>query len=129
MPYWEAAKQHKLMMQKCAECGHIAFPPGHFCRRCRSAQFNWVEVSGRGTVYTFAVMRDTLISGLEPPYVVAQIELDDQPGLRMIANVLDCPAEAVHIGMPVQVTFQDVTDDITLPQFKPAHLGATEPRP
>ena len=118
-PYWDAARQHKLMMPRCRGCGYLSFPPGHFCRRCRSGDLDWTEVAGRGKVYTFSVMHDTLVRGLDPPYVLAQVELDVQPGLRMVCNIIECSPRDVHIGMPVDVTFQDVSEDVTLPQFRP----------
>ena len=118
-PYWEAARQHKLMIQKCATCGHYSFPPHHYCRRCRSHELEWTEVSGRGTVYTFSIMHDNLVRGLDPPFVLAQVELEEQPGLRMIANIKKIDPKAVRIGMPVELFFEDVSEDISLPQFKP----------
>ncbi len=119
-PYWKAAREHKLMLPRCRDCGHIEFPPRHYCRNCKSLNLQWTEMSGRGTVYTFSIMRDTLVRGLDPPYVVARVELDEQPGLQLVSNIVGIPVDQVRIGMPVEVTFEDVTDDISLPQFKPA---------
>ncbi len=118
-PYWQAAHEHRLEIPRCLDCGHYEFPPRHYCRNCRSLNLEWTEVSGRGTVYTFSTMRETLVRGLEPPYVVARVELVEQPGLQLVSNILECPLEDVRIGMPVEVTFEDVTDEITLPQFRP----------
>ena len=118
-PYWDAALRHRLMMPRCRACGFLSFPPHHFCRRCTSGDLEWAEVDGRGTVYTYSIMHDTLVRGLDPPYVLAQVELDAQPGLRMVCNILECDPRDVRIGMPVEITFQDVTEDVTLPQFRP----------
>jgi uncharacterized OB-fold protein len=71
-------------------------------------------------VYSYTVIYAPIVRGFEPPYAVAQIELDEQPGLRMIANVVDCDPNDVRIGLPVTVTFDDLTADCTLPQFRPA---------
>ena len=119
-PYWDAARQHKLMMQKCRSCGHISFPPHHYCRGCRGSDLEWTEVSGKGTVYTFSIMHDNLVRGLDPPFVLAQVELEEQSGLRLIANIQEVDPKAVRIGMPVRLIFEDVSADISLPQFVPA---------
>ena len=118
-PFWAAAREHKLMLPKCQECGFIIFPPKARCPRCRSTNVQWTELSGKGTVYTFSIMHDTFIRGYEPPYVIAQVELEEQPGLRLNSNILECEVSAVHIGMPVEVTFEDRTEEATLPQFRP----------
>lgn len=118
-PYWSAARQHKLMLPKCQKCGLITFPPTPECPRCLSPTMEWTELSGRGTVYTFAIMHDTFIGGFEPPFVTAEVELEDQPGLRLTSNIWDCAIPDVYIGMPVEVTFEDVNDEVALPQFRP----------
>ena len=70
-------------------------------------------------MYTFSTMHDNFIRGYAPPYVVAQVELEEQPGLRLNSNILECDVKDVHIGMPVEVTFEERTDEVTLPQFQP----------
>lgn len=117
-PYWEAARRHRLVLQRCGECAAYQFPPLPACRSCHSTAVAWVEVSGRGTVFTFTVMHDTLIPGLEPPYVVALVAPEEAPALRITANILECSVAAVRIGMPVGVCFQDL-GGVTLPQFRP----------
>lgn len=117
--FWAAAREHKLMLPKCQECGFITFPPKSQCPRCQSTRVEWTRMSGKGTVYTFSTMHDTFIRGYEPPYVVAQVELEEQPGLRLNSNILECDVKDVHIGMPVEVTFEERTDEVTLPQFQP----------
>ena len=119
-PYWEAAKSHKFLMPKCTACGNRFFPPRHFCPKCLSERVEWSAVSGKGTVYTYCVMHDTFVPGIKPPLAVAQIELNDQPGLRITANILECRPEDVRIGMPVEVTFEQVGPGVVLPQFRPA---------
>ena len=118
-PYWELLKQHKFSMQRCNDCGHYRFPPRHVCPNCSSFEAEWTEVSGRGSIHTFSIMHDNLVRGLDPPFVLAQVELDDQPGLRLICNIKDIDPKAVRIGMPVEVFFEDVTPEVTLPQFRP----------
>ena len=118
-PYWEAAKAHKLQLPRCVACGTYAFPPRANCNKCLSTDMVWTELSGKGTIYTYCVMHDTLVRGMEPPFVIAQVDLDEQPGLRLTSNILACPIEQVEVGMSVEVTFEDVTDEVTLPQFRP----------
>jgi len=117
-PFWEAARQHRLVLQRCDGCGTYQFPPLPVCRTCHATDVAWVDVSGRGTVFTFTVMHDTLIPGLEPPYVVALVAPEEAPAMRITTNILECPVAAVRIGMPVEVCFQEV-GEVTLPQFRP----------
>ena len=118
-PFWAAAREHKLMLPKCEECGFISFPPKPHCARCLSGEVTWTEMSGRGSVFTFSIMHDTFIRGFEPPYVVALVELEEQEGVRLNSNILECDAGDVYIGMPVEVTFEDRTGEMSLPQFRP----------
>lgn len=117
-PYWAAAKAHKLELPHCETCGRYAFPPRPLCPVCL-VKPAWSEVSGRGTVYTFTIMRDSFMKGFEPPYVVAEVELEEQPGLRLVTNIVDCDVADVHIGQPVEVTFEDRSGSVTVPQFRP----------
>ena len=123
-PYWDAARRHVLMLPRCNRCRHVLFPPRPECPACLADDVAWVEMSGRGTVYTYCVMRVSLVPGYEAPYVVAQVALEEDPDVRLTANVVECPIEAVQIGMPVEVTFEDRTPEASLPQFRPRR---TEP--
>jgi uncharacterized OB-fold protein len=117
-PFWKAAQEHKLKLPKCQECGHIAFPPRPSCPRCFGAM-EWTEMSGRATVFSYSIMHDTFIRGFDPPFLTAQVELEDQAGLRLYCNIWDCEIKDVYNGMPVEVTFEDVNDEVGLPQFRP----------
>ena len=117
-PFWKAAQEHKLKLPKCQKCGHIAFPPRPDCPRCFGTM-EWTEMSGRGTVYSYSIMHDTFIRGFDPPFLTAQVELEDQEGLRLYCNIWDCEIKDVYNGMPVEVTFEDVNDEVGLPQFRP----------
>ena len=118
-PYWEAARLHQLMLPFCGVCERFGFPPRARCPQCLSADLSWRELSGHGTVYTFCIMYDSFVSGFEPPYVIAQVELAEQPDLLLTTNIVECPPEAVRIGMPVELTFEELTEGYTLPQFRP----------
>ncbi|MGH9901584.1 MAG: Zn-ribbon domain-containing OB-fold protein [Pyrinomonadaceae bacterium] len=118
--YWEAARRHELVLQQCAACARFRFYPRVVCPHCFSDGFEWRRAAGRGTVYSFTVIHRAPFPAFRDkvPYVLALIELDE--GVRMMTNVVGCDPDAVRIGMPVEVTFEDVTEEVTLPQFKPA---------
>jgi uncharacterized OB-fold protein len=119
--FWDAAKEHKLVLQRCDGCGYYIHWPGVICPRCGSDHLSPAQMSGKGTIFTYTVVHHVFhpIYAADVPYSIAIVELDEQPGLRMLANIIDCPNDALYIGMPVEVTFQDL-DSITLPQFRPA---------
>jgi len=121
-PFWQAASEHRLVAPKCTNCGAFRMPPSPFCWSCRRQDVEWVELSGRGTVYTFIIARRALIPQLAPamPNVVAVIELDDAPGCRLVGNVLGIDPEAVEIGMAVEVAWDDIDETVTIPRFVPA---------
>ena len=120
-PFWSACKEHRLTMQYCVDCHHQQYPPVTFCEKCRSAKTSWGDVSGRGKVYSWIVVRHPIPSdvfGDVVPYVVALIELEEGP--RMASNIVGCDVESITDGMAVEVVFDDVTPEISLPKFRPA---------
>ena len=122
-PFWDAAQRHELVVQRCGGCGAHRFPARDVCSRCLSREATWVPVSGRGTVFTWAVMHQVYHPGFagEVPYAVVVVELDE--GARLVSNLVDCPVADVRAGMPVEVVFDDVTPDVTLPKFRPVSAG------
>lgn len=118
-PYWDAALQHQLKLPHCNRCGLYVFPPKPICPNCLDAPMEWIKVSGRGTLYSFAVMHESYMRGFEAPYLIAQIELEEQSGLRLTVNLVDCDPLNALIGMPVIVTFEDRGAGISVPQFRP----------
>jgi uncharacterized OB-fold protein len=119
-PYWAAAKDGRLLIQRCSACGRAFFYPRPFCPTCWSDDVSWEEASGRATLYTWSVVRQ---NDLPPwpdrvPYVAAVVDLDEGP--RMLTNIEGCDAEDLQVGMALQVAFREETDDITLPVFRPA---------
>lgn len=120
-PYWEAARRHELQIQRCA-CGTFQHPPAASCRHCQGTDLRWTPISGRGSVYSFIIDRRLMVPGFDEPYVVAQIrpEETDDDMVRITSNIKECDVRDVHIGMAVEVFFEDVTEDVTLPQFRPA---------
>lgn len=119
-PYWEYCKKHELRMQRCSECGYIRFPISILCTRCHSMASEWVKLSGKGSVYSYTIYRVAYHPAFkdEIPYVLAIIQLEEGP--RMESNIVGCKPEYVSIEMPVEVSFEDVTDEVSLPKFKPA---------
>ena len=124
-PYWDAARQGELHVQRCAACGERPFPPRAHCPRCGGGTLEWAAMSGRATVYTFTVARRPPHPVFAPrcPLVVAVIELEEGP--RLISNVIDVDPASMYVGMPVLVVFERIDDsDIMLPVFRPADAGA-----
>jgi hypothetical protein len=121
-PFWRAAREHRLVAPRCRQCGAFRMPPTPFCWKCRTQDVDWVELSGRGSVFTFNVTRQALLPFLREavPYVVAVVELEGAPGVRLIGNVIDVDPAQVKIGMPVRVAWDDIDDETTIPRFVPA---------
>ena len=121
--FWEACQRHELYVQQCGACGARRNYPRAICPACLSEATEWVRCSGHGTVYTFTVTYQNQSPGFRDalPYVLAYVELDE--GVRLLTNIVGCAPEDVTIGMPVQVTFDDVTPEVTLPQFTPVRSG------
>jgi hypothetical protein len=120
-PYWAAARRHELCLPWCVPCGAFFFYPRAACPSCLSGQIEWRRVSGRGRLHTFTLVhRGPKGFPLPTPYVLAVVELDEGP--RIMTNLVGVAAtpDAVRIGMAVEVTFVDATDEIGLPHFRPA---------
>ena len=121
-PFWEACRRGELRMQRCARCGRLRFTPRRMCPECQSTECEWVAMSGRGTVYSRVVCHPPLLPAFQAmaPYAVVLVELEEDPRLRLVGNVLGCYPERVRIGMPVRVAFEAVSDEIRLPQWRVA---------
>lgn len=115
--FWEAAKRGELRVQRCASCGTLRHPPRPMCPTCRSPAWEAVRASGRGEVYSFVVYHHPPFPGFDVPYVVALVALEE--GVRVVSNVVGARPEDVRIGLPVEVTFEAVDDELTLPMFRP----------
>jgi uncharacterized OB-fold protein len=129
--YFEAARQHRLVMKKCTACNLMRYPPGSGCPWCMSLEWAWQEVSGKGTIYSYEIVVHAIQPGFRAvaPYPVVVVELDEQrgvptehDGLRLVANLVDRQFQPeaeqnVAIGKRVQVVFQDLSEELALPQF------------
>jgi uncharacterized OB-fold protein len=118
-PFWTGGEVGELRMHRCDDCRRYFHPPAPVCRDCTSLKVGPVPVSGRGRVLTFTINRQAWTPELADPYVVAIVELEEQEGLRFLSNIVNCPAEAVAIGMPVSVVFERV-EDVWIPLFERA---------
>jgi len=115
--YWEGCKRHQLLVQKCRNCGTLRFYPRPMCPNCNSMDSEWVKARGKGRVYSWTIAVQQFHPTFEVPYIIAIVELEE--GVRMTTNIIDCKPEELHVGMLVEVVFDDVTEEITLPKFKP----------
>ncbi len=121
-PYWEGCKAHEMRAQRCTNCGAFRWPPGPLCPHCRSWDSEWVRLEGTGEVASFVIVHYSAVPvfAAEMPYVVATIQLDGTNGaVKLTSNVIDCPPDAVKVGMKVSPVFEDVTPEFTLPKFRP----------
>jgi uncharacterized OB-fold protein len=119
LPWWQAAAEHRLVVQRCTACGHTRLPPAPLCASCRSTDAEWQEISGRGEVYTYTIVHRPIAADQELPYVIAVIALEGSGGLRMISNIVGIDASEVAIGMPLELVWEDMSEDLSIPRFRP----------
>jgi uncharacterized OB-fold protein len=121
-PFFDAARNHQLVVQKCDKCGALRFPAAPLCLKCDSDQAGWVPVSGRGQVFSFTVMHRAYHPAFKAPYTLAVIELNE--GVKMTSNVVGVEPSKVKCGMPVEVAWDKLNEEVTLPRFRPANQDA-----
>src|SRR5690348_12147075 len=117
--FWDGTREGELRLQRCAECAHVYFPPRPFCPACASRQVSTFKASGRARLYSY-VIHHRPVPGFAPPYAIAVVELQEGP--RMMTNIVECPQtpEALVLDMDVEVAFEKIDDEVTLPLFRPA---------
>ncbi|MCZ6645230.1 MAG: Zn-ribbon domain-containing OB-fold protein [SAR324 cluster bacterium] len=119
--YWDGAKAGELRLQRCKDCSKTYFPPRPFCPACASRSVEVIKASGKGTLYSY-IINHRPAPGFEDeaPYAIAVVELEEGP--RLMSNIVDCEQtpEALQLDMALEVTFEQVNEEITLPKFKPA---------
>jgi uncharacterized OB-fold protein len=119
-PFFDGAREGALMIQRCKGC-ETHLPPGsRVCTECLGEEVDWVQASGRGTLFTFGIMHQRYHPGFvdDLPYNVAVVELEEGP--RLNTNIVGVENEALRVGMPVEVVFEELTDEVSLPKFRPA---------
>ena len=127
-PFWESLRRGKVKVQCCGDCKSFAFYPRALCPACGSRNLAWTPVSGKGHIYSLTIVARGRGPGTfknDSPYVVALVELDE--GCRMMTNIVDVAAnsEDLKIGMAVEIVYDCVTEDVTLPKFRPVTPSVT----
>ncbi len=123
-PYWEACARHILTLPRCSRCGEFTLPPDITCPHCHSIDpaFTFEPVSGRGKIRTWTIIRQSFLTGFDVPFLLVDVQLDDQPSVRMVGRLLDGPETKLRIGDAVSVAFEDLAPGIAVPAFS---LGAS----
>jgi uncharacterized protein len=116
-PFWAAAKDGRLLVERCSACGAQSFPPRGICRTCRHRPTELVEVTGRGQVYSFTVNYQRWLPDLEVPYAIVLAEFADHPGVRVVGRLRGCAPEEASIGMEVEVGFEPGPGGYAIPSF------------
>jgi len=120
-PFWEGTKQRKLLVQRCDDCRQHYFYPRPLCPHCLSRNVTWTQVSGKGRLHTFVINhRPARGYPLAPPFIIGIVELDEGP--RLLSNIVgvEPDPQLIRCEMRLEVVFDDITDAITLPRFRPA---------
>ena len=124
-PFWEAAARGELAIPRCQACSAFVWYPRDRCRACRSAEVAWVPVSGRGTLFSYTIVRHALAKPFAPllPYTTGLVALEEDPSVRLATLLVDCDPEALQIDQPVKVVFRNlpyVGTEVPAPLFAPA---------
>ncbi|MGH7813339.1 MAG: Zn-ribbon domain-containing OB-fold protein [Candidatus Binataceae bacterium] len=116
--FFAGAREGRLMVQKCGDCGKLRFPAYEFCSNCWSKRASWVPVSGRGEIYSFNIMHQVYHPGFaaEVPYAVVVVMLEE--GCKIISNLLGTPPDKIKCGMPVEAGFEKLTGEVSIPKFR-----------
>jgi uncharacterized OB-fold protein len=121
-PYWDGMKDHKLMLPKCDDCGKPFFYPRIACPLCHSRRISWIQASGKGKLYSFEIAYRSLSPAfkVKAPYILAMVELEEGP--RLMSNLINIEPDpkVITCDMSVEVVFEKLTDEITIPLFQPA---------
>ncbi len=117
--YWQGCRNHQLLIQRCTRCKEFQFYPRVICSKCMSGNLEWEKASGRGKILAYTIVRRAVSQAYDAdvPYVVALIQLDEGP--TMMSNIVQCAPETLEIGRPVEVVFEDWSEEISIPQFRP----------
>jgi uncharacterized OB-fold protein len=116
--FWLGGADNELRFLRCGSCRYYVHPPAPLCPECLSRDLSPEAVSGRAVVHTFTVNHQPWIPGFDPPYVVSIVELDEQEGLRLTTNLVNCKPEDISIGLRVHVLFEDLGEGVFLPLFE-----------
>ena len=119
-PFWSGCRERRLLIQHCTVCGTYRHLPSDVCSNCQSTEYDWVESRGDGTVFTYTIVWHSVHSSTNQkiPYNVVVVQLDDCGGVLVMSNLVDCGPDDVRVGLPVELTWDDVGDDMVLYRFK-----------
>jgi uncharacterized OB-fold protein len=123
--FWTSGGDGKLRFLRCSACQNYIHPPSPVCEKCLSMEQDVVAVSGRATLAEVTVNHQMWIPTIEPPYIVGIVEIEEQASVRLTTNIVDCDEADVHIGMAVEVEFQEY-EDVFLPVFRPVAATAQQ---
>jgi uncharacterized protein len=115
--FWEAARERRLVTQRCTSCGRLSHPPRPMCPQCHSLDQEFIDVAGTGTIYSYTILHHPQNPAFDYPVLAVLVDLDEGP--RILSNLVNCPADRIRIGMPVRVTFEPTADDMAVPVFEP----------
>ena len=118
--FWKACRAGRLEFTRCIPCNFLIHPSRPICPQCRGRDLDVAAVSGRARLHSYTINHQAWFPGQEVPYVIGLVELEEQAGLRLMTNVIDCPLDRLRIGMPLRVVFENLSDDVALPLFEPA---------
>jgi uncharacterized OB-fold protein len=120
--FWDGTREQRLLLLRCQECRYYVHYPRPVCPKCLSMSLAPEQVSGRGTLFSYTVTMQAFHPYFTDrlPYVLAVVALEEQDDLRLTTNIVECPEERLALGLPVEVTFRDVGEGVTLPLFRPA---------
>jgi uncharacterized protein len=120
-PFWDAARQHHLELPRCRECGVFVVPPTGYCPACRRQDYEWVQLSGRATLYAYTVVWHPVVPALSDtvPYVLAVVKLPDAGDAKLVTNIIDCEIDDLRIGQELEVVWTEHSNDFVLPRFRP----------
>lgn len=122
--FYDFCRQEQLHFQQCTACGTFRHVPRELCAECNSFDWEWVKSSGKGKIYTWVVVNRALHPAFYDPsenaVPMAPVVVEMEEGVRLLSNMVDCPPDELHIDMAVEVTYEKVTDEVTLPRFRRA---------
>ena len=124
--FWAGCRNRELLFQRCSQCSTVRCPARPYCHNCQSRAFEMIKSSGKGLLYSWIVVRHPVpkeVYAADVPYLVALIDMDE--GVRMASNIVGCKPDDVRAGMALQVVFEQVTPEITLPKFQPAESASS----
>jgi len=117
-PFWDAARAGRFTLPQCNACGRHFFRPEVACTHCFATDWQWVEASGRGSLYSYSIVHRAPAPGFATPFVFAVVELEE--GCFLFSNIVGCEHDTIEIGMPLAVTFEPIAPGIDLPRFRSA---------